>query len=591
MDVSQPCPRCSARSQPSNASRERDCPSTVARQELQDKCLVLIILCAPKNTMYIGRKQHLTVLPLAEGGSLSYMMGRGIDNKAHEDMQSFLDVQHIFKAKGKPTWLSTRTHQSALPTVPGKPVERAAKILTAVERCGKARAAAHRSCRNHHSKLRPPQHLSRLKNIAPGKPIRLGGIYMAVVSAEYITTAKAHSYPTPKGAFPQMSLRESAFPALNKERQKGLNSAQGSDFQRENLVRCFKEIWTGTTVQFLPTNFGHSISLGVCKSQCPPAWMLHSEGQISENAHQVSQIARQGRQLILHNHRDSPSQAHVQPHGKALGWLLAELRAVAAPSGEPMTGLVLGDADSAKLSSLNSSIGTYRKKKRMYGRASEPSPLECCSASESFSYSYIEAARTTQKVKPPGSHYMSQHTCPQQCPPNASPDSARTLTPMSISLSILLLQREEWPSLQLQEPEKSKTQRKKATAPKSLPPKMQAKKTVIPTAKKKTAQSSGCGTARAPKAAGPPRVSHAAGLRLQGRALTSPFSKQRRGKDTTPDRKEKAQQVRAASQARGRGASRRDHGAAPSGLLSALLPSLPGQPHTLRPWTHAAQEP
>lgn len=80
----------------------------------------------------------------------------------------------------------------------------------------------------------------------------------------------------------------------------------------------------------------------------------------------VSQIARQGRQLILHNHRDSPSQAHVQPHGKALGGLLAELRAVAAPSGEPMTGLVLGDVDSAKLSSLNSSIGTYRKKMREF---------------------------------------------------------------------------------------------------------------------------------------------------------------------------------------------------------------------------------
>lgn len=76
----------------------------------------------------------------------------------------------------------------------------------------------------------------------------------------------------------------------------------------------------------------------------------------------VSQIARQGRQHILHNHRDSPSQAHIQPHGKALGWLLAELRAVAAPSGSPWQGMSL-EIDSAKLSSLNSSIGTYRKKK------------------------------------------------------------------------------------------------------------------------------------------------------------------------------------------------------------------------------------
>lgn len=34
----------------------------------------------------------------------------------------------------------------------------------------------------------------------------------------------------------------------------------------------------------------------------------------------VSQTARQGRQHILQNHRDSPSQAHAQPHGKGLGW-------------------------------------------------------------------------------------------------------------------------------------------------------------------------------------------------------------------------------------------------------------------------------
>lgn len=81
------------------------------------------------------------------------------------------------------------------------------------------------------------------------------------------------------------------------------------------------------------------------------------------------------------------------------------------------------------------------------------------------------------EVKPPGSHYMSQDTCP----PNASTDSVRTLIPMSISLSILLFQKEQWPSPQLQEPEKSKTQRKKATAPKFLPLKMQAKKTVVPT--------------------------------------------------------------------------------------------------------------
>lgn len=78
----------------------------------------------------------------------------------------------------------------------------------------------------------------------------------------------------------------------------------------------------------------------------------------------VSQSARQGRQHILQNHRDSPSQAHAQPHGKALRWPLAELRAVAAPSGEPMTGLVLGNLDSAKLSSLNSSVRTFRKKQR-----------------------------------------------------------------------------------------------------------------------------------------------------------------------------------------------------------------------------------
>lgn len=41
----------------------------------------------------------------------------------------------------------------------------------------------------------------------------------------------------------------------------------------------------------------------------------------------------QGRQHIPHTHGDSPSQAHVQPHGKALRWPLAEPRAAAAPPG------------------------------------------------------------------------------------------------------------------------------------------------------------------------------------------------------------------------------------------------------------------
>lgn len=47
---------------------------------------------------------------------------------------------------------------------------------------------------------------------------------------------------------------------------------------------------------FLPSSFGHSISLGVCKSQCPPVWMLHSEGESSN-----SSLAAAENPLLLEN--------------------------------------------------------------------------------------------------------------------------------------------------------------------------------------------------------------------------------------------------------------------------------------------------
>lgn len=48
--------------------------------------------------------------------------------------------------------------------------------------------------------------------------------------------------------------------------------------------------------QFLLVSFVHHVSLGVCKSQCAPVWILHSEGESSN-----SSLAAAENPLILEN--------------------------------------------------------------------------------------------------------------------------------------------------------------------------------------------------------------------------------------------------------------------------------------------------